>query len=244
MEKEIRLDKLLAEEGFGTRSEVRGIIKCGTVTVGGMIIKDCGYKVRPTADTVLVGKTPVLHEASVYYMLNKPQGYVSATKDNLNETVFALLRDKGIVTKQLFPVGRLDKDTEGLLLLTNDGALTHELLSPRKHVKKTYLAVLDGALKPDDIHALESGIEIGDEKPCLPAIVKKSDQIDTDAYEITIMEGRYHQVKRMFAKRGRDVLYLKRLSMGGLQLDEMLQPGEFRRLTAEELLRLRNNNDQ
>ncbi len=244
MEKEIRLDKLLADEGFGTRSEVRGIIKSGTVTVDGVVVKDCGYKVRPAANTVLAGQTPVLHEVFVYYMLNKPQSYVSATKDNLNETVFSLLRDKGVATKQLFPVGRLDKDTEGLLLLTNDGTLAHELLSPKKHVKKTYLAVLDGSLKPEDINVLEGGIDIGDEKPCLPAVVKKSDRMGADAYEITITEGRYHQVKRMLAKRGRAVLYLKRLSMGGLQLDEMLQPGEFRRLTAEELSRLKNNNHQ
>lgn len=244
MENEIRLDKLLADNGFGTRSEARGIIKSGKVTVNEKTTKDSGYKVRPDTDTVLVGQKPVFHEAFAYYMLNKPQGCVSATKDNLSETVFALLKDKGIVTKHLFPVGRLDKDTEGLLLLTNDGALAHVLLSPKKHVKKTYLAVLDGPLKPEDLDVLENGIDIGDEKPCLPAVVRKSEAKDGDAYEITITEGRFHQVKRMFAKRGRIVLYLKRLSMGALQLDSALQPGEFRRLTSEELALLKTQGEQ
>ncbi len=244
MEKEIRLDKLLADSNLGTRSGVRSIIKSGTVTVNGAIVKDPGYKIRPAADIVLIGQNPILYEVFAYYMLNKPQGCVSATKDNLSQTVLALLKNKGVLTKQLFPVGRLDKDTEGLLLLTNDGALAHALLSPKKHVEKTYLAVLDGPLKPEDKDVLQNGIDIGDEKPCLPAIVSESNSAAGNAYEITIMEGRFHQVKRMFEKRGRTVLYLKRLSMGALQLDERLKPGEFRRLTEEELALLKNNNDK
>lgn len=244
MENAIRLDKFLADSGFGTRSVVRGIIKSGKVTVNEKTVKDSGYRVRPGIDTVLFEQKPVFHETFVYYMLNKPQGFVSATKDNVSETVLALLKSKGIVTKQLFPVGRLDKDTEGLLLLTNDGNLAHKLLSPKKHVKKTYLTVLDGSLTSEDIYELEKGIDIGDEKPSLPAIIKKCEKTDKNTYEITITEGRFHQVKRMFATRGRTVLYLKRLSMGALKLDDTLQPGEFRRLSSEELALLKNTDLQ
>lgn len=240
MEKEIRLDKLLADSGAGTRSQVKLLIKSGKVTVNDSVIKDAGFKVG-SQDSVLLEQKPVRNEGLSYYILNKPQGCVSATKDNLSETVLELL--KGVRTKGLFPVGRLDKDTEGLLLITNDGQLSHELLSPKKHVAKTYYALLDGTLSDADIKAIEEGIDIGDEKPCLPAkLVKSCRNIEIDAglnsataYEITITEGRFHQVKRMFYKRGRNVLYLKRLSMGSLILDEALRPGQFRPLTEEEI---------
>lgn len=240
MEKEIRLDKFLADSGAGTRSQVKLFIKNGKVTVNDSIAKDAGLKIG-AQDIVLLEKRLVQKTGFSYYMLNKPQGCVSAAKDNLSETVLELL--KGVRTKGLFPVGRLDKDTEGLLLITNDGQLSHELLSPRKHVAKTYYAVLDGKLSDEDIKALEAGIDIGDERPCLPAKVARSchnagTNVSLDssaAYEITITEGRFHQVKRMFFKRGKNVLYLKRLSMGSLILDKTLKPGQFRPLSEEEL---------
>lgn len=240
MEKEIRLDKLLADSGAGTRSQVKLLIKNGKVMVNGNVVKDAGLKIGEQ-DIVLLEQKPVRKEGFSYYMLNKPQGCVSATKDNLSETVLELL--KGVPVKGLFPVGRLDKDTEGLLLITNDGQLSHELLSPRKHVAKTYYAVLDGVLSDEDIAAIEEGIDIGDESPCLPAhVVLSRHHIAPDtiadtapAYEITITEGRFHQVKRMFYQRRKNVLYLKRLSMGSLILDEALKTGEFRPLTEKEL---------
>ncbi|HOO28179.1 MAG TPA: pseudouridine synthase [Lachnospiraceae bacterium] len=247
MDKKIRLDKLLSEHADRTRSQVRASIKNGMVRVNGSVIKEAGYKIS-AADRVSFDGQPVIYEEFSCYMLNKPIGCVSATKDNLSRTVLDLLKD--VSTKKMFPVGRLDKDTEGLLLITDDGMLAHQLLSPKKHVEKTYYAILDDVLTEQNMEALKTGIEIGDEKPCLPAAVKKCGEetdrpefqgISTQAYEITIVEGRFHQVKRMFAKCGRQVLYLKRISMGTLVLDRNLKPGEFRRLTETEERLLRTD---
>ncbi len=233
MSNEVRLDKLLADKGIGSRSQVKEYIKKGRVIVNGQVIKDAGYKINLQRDQVLLDKQNIQCEQYVYYMLNKPQGCVSATKDNLSQTVLDLL--EGVCTKDLFPVGRLDKDTEGLMLITNDGLLSHELLSPKKHVSKTYLAVLNQQLTIADIQALESGIDIGDDKPCLPATIKEISRYPDYSCEITITEGRYHQIKRMFQKRGYTVMFLKRLSMGELILDPSLKPGQFRKLTEEEM---------
>ena len=171
-----------------------------------------------------------------YYMLNKPAGVVSAVTDTREKTVLDLLTGKK--RKDLFPVGRLDKDTEGLLLITNDGELSHRLLSPSKHVDKTYFARIQGRATADDIRAFSEGIDIGDEKPALPAVLKILKTGDTSEVEITIQEGRFHQVKRMFEAVGKKVIYLKRLSMGSVVLDETLPPGGYRELTKEELERL------
>ena len=175
-------------------------------------------------------------------MLNKPQGCVSAVKDGLSDTVISYL--KGVRTEGLFPVGRLDKDTEGLLLITNDGQLCHELISPKKHVEKTYYTVVDKELPEIAFEAFEKGLYIGEEKPCLPAKLKKAQVIEPYegyGYELTITEGRFHQVKRMFYAYESRVIYLKRISEGGVKLDEELAPGDFRRLTDDELKQLKES---
>ena len=174
-------------------------------------------------------------------MLNKPEGYVSATNDNLHKTVIDLL--SGENTRDLFPVGRLDIDTVGLLLITNDGALSHDLLSPAKHVAKTYEAILDGIVTDEDITMFKTGVDIGEEKLCKPATLKVVDIDENKGHSrvyITITEGKFHQIKRMANAIGMDVLFLKRLSMGSLVLDPALSPGEYRRLTEDELNSLRS----
>lgn len=224
----IRLDKFLADAQIGTRSEVKTMIRKKLVTVNGSLAKGPEQKVDETSDTVAVNGKTVTLRGLVYYLLHKPAGYVSATKDNLFPTVMELI-PKG---DDLFPVGRLDKDTEGLLLITNDGELAHLLLSPRRHVDKTYLAVLDKPAEDEDIATFETGVDIGDDDLTLPAhleILPKS------SARLTIHEGRFHQVKRMFHAVGKEVVYLKRLSMGPLKLPDNLKKGTFRELTDEEV---------
>lgn len=236
-----RLDKFLTDAGVGSRSQVKNLIKKGFITVSGETVRDEAKKAEYSLMDVRVNGEKVVYERFRYYMLNKPAGVVSATKDNLSDTVIELLKE--VNTKGLFPVGRLDKDTEGLLLITNDGELAHNLLSPKKHVKKCYLVRLDKALKEEDKLAIEDCIDIGDEKPCLPAEIEYVDIKDsTDnacdgiMVYITISEGRFHQVKRMFAARGYEVEYLKRISMGKLVLDDNLASGEYKVLTREDII--------
>lgn len=225
----IRLDKFLCETGAGSRSEVKGLIKKGRVTVNGAVVKAPETKVDEQGDQIALDAQPLSYEKFVYYMLHKPTGFVTATRDNHEKTVMELLKDAP--GKDLFPVGRLDKDTEGLLLVTNDGALSHRLLSPAKHVEKTYL-VKTAALVTDEMcRRLEAGVDIGDEKPTLPA---KAEQTGENGLLLTITEGRFHQVKRMLLAVGNEVVYLKRLSMGPLVLDEALLKGEYRALTEKE----------
>ena len=188
---------------------------------------------------------PAVYARYEYFMLNKPSGVVSATEDKKEKTVLDLLRsgkssDKGtgMLREDLFPVGRLDKDTEGLLLITNDGELAHRLLSPKKHVDKVYYAEIRGRVGDEDVRLFGLGLDIGDEKATLPAELKIIDPGEISLIQVTVREGRYHQVKRMFRAVGKEVIYLKRLSMGSLVLDEALAPGEFRRLTEEEVERL------
>lgn len=232
----IRLDKYLADMGVGTRSEVKNFIRRGMVTVDGAAASRPEQKIQPERQTVMVNGSQVCYVEFEYYMLNKPAGVVSAVTDTREKTVLDLLTDKK--RKDLFPVGRLDKDTEGLLLITNDGELSHRLLSPSKHVDKTYFARIQGRATADDIRAFSEGIDIGDEKPALPAVLKILKTGDTSEVEVTIQEGRFHQVKRMFEAVGKKVIYLKRLSMGSVVLDETLPPGGYRELTKEELERL------
>lgn len=231
----IRLDKFLCDMGVGTRSEVKNFIKKGQVTIDGKVVKQADLKLDETNTTVYFQGRPYSYVKYGYFMLNKPAGVVSATKDNVSDTVLKLLGNPGI--KNLFPVGRLDKDTEGLLLISNDGVLAHELLSPKKHVDKTYYVKLDKALSMEAMERLEQGVDIGDDKPTLPAKIVMIDELQ---YQLTIHEGRFHQVKRMMEAVGSQVTYLKRLSMGPLILDASLKPGEFRPLTQEEVEALKN----
>ena len=230
----IRLDKFLCDKALGSRSEVKQLIKKGQITINGQTIHKPDFKFEDETTTVYVSGVPYSYEKYGYFMLNKPAGVVSATKDHLSDTVLKLLGN--IEFKNLFPVGRLDKDTEGLLLITNDGMLAHELLSPKKHVDKTYLVKVKKPLSMEDMQRLQRGIDIGDEKPTLPAKLKKEDDL---TYYLTIHEGRYHQVKRMMEAVGNAVVYLKRLTMGPLSLDQSLALGEFRPLTKKEVEELK-----
>lgn len=265
----IRLDRLLAQEGLGTRSELKKQIRDGKAAVNGKVEKDPGRQIFPE-DRVVFDEKAVGQAEYVYYMLNKPAGVITATEDPGERTVLDLLRDKGVLRRELFPVGRLDKDTEGLLLITDDGELAHRLLSPRRHVDKTYYAVVTGHVSREEIRLFREGLYVDEELTAMPsvleviaedhpdavigdhapggaesvAVCKREDFRDrvigdSDRVLVTIQEGKYHQVKRMFGAVGKRVLYLRRISMGPLRLDKSLAPGEFRELTAEEIQALR-----
>ena len=236
----MRLDKLLAHTGFGTRKEVKKIIKDGYIEVNGDVVKNAGLKVDPDADDVRIGGERIYYEEFVYFMLNKPAGVISATEDYIHDTVLDLLEPADVV-QEPHPVGRLDIDTEGLLILTNDGQLTHQLTSPKKEVDKEYYAIITGIVTEKDIVAFEEGLMIEDEDgdfKSLPAkleILDSDEEDNTSEIKVTVQEGKFHQVKRMFKAVGKQVFYLKRLRMHTLELDESLPLGEYRRLTNEEL---------
>lgn len=234
---QMRLDKFLAEMQVGTRSEVKKLIRAGKVQLDGKTCKSPEQKFDPEQVQVTADHRLIRYASYEYFMLNKPKGCVSATEDNRYPTVLDYITDH--LRADLFPVGRLDLDTEGLLLITNDGALAHELLSPAKHIPKTYEAVIDGMVTDDDVKAFAEGIDIGEKKPTKPAelVILKSNVISQ--IRVTIYEGKFHQIKRMFEAVGKPVLELKRLAMGALTLDETLQPGEYRPLTAAEIDYLR-----
>ena len=234
----IRLDKFLADMGLGTRSEVKKEIHKGQVRVNGIPERSPEYKLDIQKDLVEVNGRQISYAQQEYYMLNKPAGVVSATEDKKDMTVLDLIQEKQ--RKDLFPVGRLDKDTEGLLLITNDGLLAHQLLSPKKHVKKTYFVRVENPVSPEDIKILEEGVDIGEEKRTLPAEISCLSP-EKNSLCLTIKEGKFHQIKRMFQAVDNKVLYLKRLSMGSLTLDETLVPGEYRPLTKEEIERLKDH---
>lgn len=234
----IRLDKFLADMGLGTRSEVKKEIHKGQVRVNGIPERSPEYKLDIQKDLVEVNGRQIFYAQQEYYMLNKPAGVVSATEDKKDMTVLDLIQEKQ--RKDLFPVGRLDKDTEGLLLITNDGLLAHQLLSPKKHVKKTYFVRVENPVSPEDIKILEEGVDIGEEKRTLPAEISCLSP-EKNSLCLTIKEGKFHQIKRMFQAVDNKVLYLKRLSMGSLTLDETLAPGEYRPLTKEEIKRLKDH---
>ena len=234
----IRLDKYLADMGLGTRTEVKKDIKKGRIFVNGQIMKKPEYKIDIQTDVVLSDGKEIAYEELVYYMLNKPQGVVSATEDRRDKTVLDLISEKK--RKDLFPVGRLDKDTEGLLLITNDGELAHNLLIPKKHVDKKYFVRLKTPLSEENRKRLEKGVDIGEDKLTLPAQIFVLNK-EKDEAEIIIREGKFHQIKRMFHAVGNEVVFLKRLSMGSLVLDEALLPGEYRLLTPQEIERLKEN---
>ncbi len=230
----MRLDKFLCENGFGTRSQVKLLVRQGHICINGAVCRTADCKLDENRDVVTVDGKELCYSKYVYYMLHKPAGCVSATKDNRDKTVMDYLK-KEDYRDDLFPVGRLDKDTEGLLLLTNDGNLAHRLLSPRKHVPKTYYVKLKKSLEKEDILHLEEGVDIGEEKKTLPAKVQMKGETEI---LLTISEGKFHQVKRMLHAVGNEVIYLKRLSMGTLTLDEQLKTGEYRALTGEEIEKL------
>jgi len=226
----IRLDKYLADMGIGTRSEVKAIIKKGKITINGIVIKDGNLKIDSDKDQVYYEGNPIVYEEYEYYMLNKPAGVISATNDRYEKTVVDLIINKK--RDDLFPVGRLDKDTEGLLLITNDGILSHNLLSPKKHVDKTYYVELDKALSDMAASEVCDGVYIEAGVKSMPA---KLERIDDMKVYLTIHEGKFHQVKKMFHAVGCEVTYLKRMTMGPLKLDESLSTGDYRKLTNEEI---------
>lgn len=232
-----RIDKFLAELGVGTRSEVKKYIKAGQVTVNGEPAIKPEMKIDVNHDEICFRGKKLIFTEYEYYLFHKPAGCVSATEDAIHKTVMDYLTDT--VRKDLFPVGRLDLDTEGLLLITNDGALAHALLSPARHVAKTYYAKVQGKVTEEDAALFEKGVDIGEEKLTKPAklVILKSD--DISEIKLTITEGKFHQVKRMFQAVGKEVIYLKRLSMGTLTLPEDLKRGEYRALTEEELAALK-----
>lgn len=235
----MRLDKYLSDMGAGTRSELKKEIRRNGVSIDGMIIKEPGFSVDTSSHVVFRGSA-VTYEEFVYYMLNKPAGVISASEDDREPTVVDLITE--LKRKDLFPVGRLDRDTEGLLLITNDGALAHSLLSPKHHVDKVYYAKVSGILSGSDVDLFRDGLVLTDGLECLPAeleILSVSDEEYTSEAQITIREGKFHQIKRMFSSIGAEVIYLKRLSMGPLTLDPDLAPGEYRRLTTDEVASLK-----
>lgn len=231
----MRLDKYLAGQGFGSRSEVRAMLRVGRVAVAGETIRDAGFLLNP-ASCVFVDGTQVAYEAALHLMLYKPTGTLTAAKDPRHPTVMDLLPKKAVAMRCM-PVGRLDLDAEGLLLLTTDGALAHRLLAPRRHVDKVYYVEVDGPLVPADIDAFAQGLALSDftAQPALLSILPGG-----RSAHVTIHEGKFHQVKRMFLARGRTVTRLKRLSFGGVALDAALAPGEWRPLADAELAQLQS----
>ncbi|WAA10074.1 pseudouridine synthase [Fervidibacillus albus] len=237
----MRIDKVLSNSGFGSRKEVKKLLKSKFVTVNGNITTDGKVHVDPAVDEIQVKGKKIEYKEFVYLMMNKPPGVISATEDEREKTVIDLLPVKYIKFRP-FPVGRLDKNTVGLLLLTNDGPLTHRVLSPKKHVEKTYFAIVDGFVTEEDRICFEKGIQLDDGYVTKPATLTiKSREKHRSEIELTITEGKFHQVKRMFEAVNKKVVYLKRISMGTLILDENLKEGEFRELTEGEILQLKSS---
>ncbi len=232
----MRLDKFLSNAGEGSRSQVKILIKRGQVSVNGIKAKSGDDVIDENTDEIMCQGKKISLIKYRYFMLNKPAGVVSATEDHLDKTVLDCLTKED--ARDMFPVGRLDKDTTGLMLLTNDGELSHNLLSPRKHVDKTYYVTCEKDVNDEQMEALRKGVDIGDDKITLPALTRLGKQ--SNELYLTIREGRFHQVKRMLQAVGNKVVALKRLSMGSLKLDETLRPGEYRPLTAEELQDLKS----
>lgn len=230
---QLRLDKYLADMGIGTRSEVKGYIRKKQVRVNQALPNGPEQKIEPKKDEVTFQGKKIEYVEKEYFMFHKPAGCVSAVTDDSHKTVLDYIHTRQ--RKDLFPVGRLDIDTEGLLLITNDGILAHDLLSPGRHVAKTYYARVEGVVTGQDVSAFEAGMDIGESKPLKPAVLAILKSAPVSEIELTITEGKYHQVKRMFEAVGKKVIYLKRISMGPLELDDRLAPGEYRPLTKEEI---------
>lgn len=232
----MRLDKFLCDTAGLTRTEAKNAVKKGQIAVNGQVQKAADFKVKENTDTVTFQGRPLSYAAFHYYMLHKPAGVITATEDKKESTVMDILREEKV--KNLFPVGRLDKDTEGLLLITDDGELAHNLLSPKKHVDKEYLVKVRDSISEDDCRKLSEGVDIGDEKPTAPA---KVERVAEKEILLTIREGRFHQVKRMLQAVGNEVLYLKRLSMGSLRLPKDLEKGAYRPLSEDEIYKIKGD---
>ncbi|WP_280769982.1 pseudouridine synthase [Salipaludibacillus daqingensis] len=239
----LRTDKLLASMGYGSRKEVKKLLKKSAFTVNGETVKDGKFHVNPENDLLEIFGERVDYKEFIYLMMNKPAGYVSATEDKVEKTVVELLETKHQLYEP-FPVGRLDKDTTGLLLLTNDGKLAHQLTSPKKKVDKTYLVYLDIPASEEDILALERGVTLEDGYETKPAKIHIITEGDLSKLNITIQEGKYHQVKRMFQTQGKRVVKLERKRMGSLHLDLELEKGHYRELTEKELIDLQQGYSQ
>ena len=228
-----RIDKIISSQGQYSRSEVKKLIKGGRITLNGRVLKSSDEKADPDSCVIAIDGKPLGYKKHIYIMLNKPQGVVSATDDRDHKTVIDLV-PKELKRAGLFPAGRLDGDTVGFVIITDDGDFAHRILSPKNHIMKTYHATLQRPVTQADIDAFRNGIELKDGTLCLEAQVKPLDS-DEPMAEIKICEGKYHQVKRMFAALGNKVVYLKRVKMGELCLDESLEEGQCREITAEEL---------
>ena len=234
MAKKMRIDKVLSNIGYGSRTEINISCKRGLVVVNGEVVKKTSTQVDPENDEILFDGEKINYREFIYLIMNKPAGCISATTDKWDQTVIDLL-DMEQIAFDPFPVGRLDKDTEGLLVITNDGKLSHRLLSPKKHVPKTYFAKINGVVTNEDIEAFKEGVVLDDGYKTLPGELEILKSDDISEINLTIHEGKFHQVKRMFESVDKEVAYLKRIRMGKLELDESLELGEFRELTKEEL---------
>ncbi|MDR4935874.1 pseudouridine synthase [Rossellomorea marisflavi] len=233
----MRIDKMLANMGYGSRKEVKKLLKEGGLQVNGEVVKDGKSHVNPETDTVVLHGEEVQYREFIYLLMHKPPGVISATEDQNDETVIDLLQMEDQIFEP-FPVGRLDKDTEGLLLLTNDGQLSHQLLSPKRHVPKTYYARIDGEVTESDVKAFANGVTLDDGYETKPGKLIILESAPQSEIELVITEGKFHQVKRMFEAVGKKVTYLKRISMGPLGLGD-LELGEYRELTEEEVTMLK-----
>jgi 16S rRNA pseudouridine516 synthase len=229
----MRLDKFLSNQGIASRSQIKEYIRKGRVIVDEQVVKASDQQIDESKDRIYFDGELILYQKNIYIMMNKPQGVVSATMDNIHKTVFDLLQVPN--KKDLFIVGRLDLDTEGLLLITNDGELSHNLLSPKRHVSKTYQVILERPITKEQVLKLEAGLDIGEEKLTLPASVQVVSE--TEIF-LSIVEGKFHQVKRMLQAVDNQVVFLKRVSIASLKLDEALKAGEYRELTKDEYFQL------
>lgn len=234
---QLRLDRMLSSLGIGTRKDIRKILSSQELTVNSVRVKNPALKVDTEKDKLMFGGKPLVYKEYSYIMMNKPAGVISASEDKKVETVIDLLPEE-LVRPNLFPAGRLDKDTEGFILITNDGTFAHRILSPKKHVEKEYFATIDKNLNETQIELFETGLDIGEDNLTLPAKLKVLSTDETTGktdVSVIIHEGKFHQIKRMFEAISREVLYLKRVSIGGLKLDENLDYGQSRLITDDEL---------
>ncbi|MBR4029811.1 MAG: rRNA pseudouridine synthase [Clostridia bacterium] len=228
----LRLDKILSKSGFGSRKDVKKLILGGRVSVNGKAVTDSSFKANP--EDIFVDGNKISYREFIYVLMNKPQGVISSTEKGRTKTVIDLL-DDDLKSYSPFPVGRLDIDTEGLLLITNDGPLAHNLLAPKKHVDKTYYAKIKGVVTDIDVQKFNEGLDIGEDKPTLPATLKILESGETSEIEVTICEGKFHQVKRMFHAVGKEVVFLKRIKMGNLTLPPDLETGDYIEISIDDI---------
>lgn len=234
-----RIDKLISSQSMMTRSEASKLIRSGSVTINGTVIKSASFKADPESDIISVGGERFIHKKHIYIMMNKPAGIVSASRDPKEKTVIDIIPEE-MKRPDLFPAGRLDKDTVGFVLITDDGEFAHNILSPRHHIDKTYLAETDCLIAENYLEAMRRGMLLGDEQ-LLEAEIDLTENNGTPVYTIVLREGKYHQIKRMIASANAHLISLKRIKMGQLHLDESLKPGECREITREELELITNH---